>query len=72
MPTSTDDGRKDFSQLVRVLVGHMADETDAETVVESSQAVAGRKGGEARAKNLNAAERAAIARQGGRARWAQP
>ncbi|MDE0330129.1 MAG: hypothetical protein OXI78_13745 [Anaerolineaceae bacterium] len=67
-----DTGQKDFSQLARSLVGHMTGEEETEPVEESPQVVAGRKGGEARAKTLTPDERAAIARQGGQARWTQP
>ena len=71
MTRDRDAGQKDFSQLARLLVGHMTGEEGAEAAEETAQAVAGRKGGEARAKTLTAAERAAIARQGGEARWVQ-
>ena len=70
--------QKDFSQLARVLVDHMAGEVEmareveADADQESQQVRAGRKGGTARANSLTAAERAAIAQQGGRARWAAP
>ena len=65
-------GQPDFSELAFRLVERMTDEDGAVSPEESSHAVAGRKGGEARAKALTAAERAAIARKGGEARWAQP
>ena len=65
-------GQPDFSELAFRLVERMTDEDGAVSPEESPQAVAGRKGGEARAKALTAAERAAIARQGGQARWTQP
>lgn len=64
--------RKDFSQLARVLVEHMAGEAEEQDVVENQHVIAGRKGGQARAKALPEAKRAAIAAQGEHARWARP
>ena len=64
-------GPLDFSELAHGLVQRMTGEDDApEETEESPQAVAGRKGGKARAKALGAAERSEIAAKGGEARWA--
>ena len=64
--------QKDFSQLARVLVDHMAGEVEPDTDQEKPHVRAGRKGGQVRAKTLSVTERATIASQGGQARWAQP
>ena len=62
-------GPADFSELAFSLVERMTGEAEAEDdTPESPKAVAGRKGGKARAAALSAAERSAIARQGAAAR----
>ena len=63
-------GPLDFSELAHGLVQRMTGEDEGEDAEESPQAVAGRKGGEARAKALPAARRSEIARQGAAERWA--
>ena len=63
-------GPLDFSELAHGLVQRMTGKDEAEETEESPQAVAGRKGGKARAKALGAAERSEIAAKGGEARWA--
>ena len=65
-------GPPDFSELAFRLVERMTDEDGTGEPVESPKAVAGRKGGEARAAALSADERSAIAQQGAAARWQQP
>ncbi len=65
-------GPPDFSELAHSLVERMTGEAEVEDhAPESPKAVAGRKGGEARAAGLSAAERSAIAAKGGEARWAE-
>ncbi|MCY3913972.1 MAG: histone H1 [Chloroflexi bacterium] len=62
--------KQDFSQLARALVEEATREDEDEPVEETPKAVAGRKGGQARAAALSASERSAIAAKGGEARWA--
>ena len=61
----------DLNRLAARIVGEATDETPKEP--ETSQAKAGRrggqKGGKARAKKLSPEERSAVARKAARARW---
>jgi hypothetical protein len=61
----------DLNRLAAAIVGDATDETpqEPETQQQLAGRAGGRKGGRARAENMNAEERSEVARKAARARW---